>query len=189
MPEGLLSETGLLEGVEETKMETMIGQKVGRWTILGEFRKGRFLYYECRCDCGTLRNVKANSIKSGRSKSCGCLKQERAKDVIAKNSRERLTTNAEFRTNFDAIERTEPYKNNKSGHTGVYWAKQKGIWKAIIYVQKKRIYLGGYHDIRDAIQAREDAEKKYFLPLIEAKKTAEQKGATYENLPVTTLNG
>ena len=152
----------------------MIGQKVGRWTILGELRKGRVLYYECRCDCGTVRNVKANSIRCGRSKSCGCLKQERAKDVIAENSRERLTTNAAFRTNFHAIERTEPYKNNKSGHKGVYWAKQKGIWKAVIYVQKKCIYLGGYHDINDAIQAREDAERKYFLPLIEAKKSAER---------------
>lgn len=50
----------------------MIGQKIGRWTIMGEFRKGRFLYYECRCDCGTVRNVKANSIRCGRSKSCGC---------------------------------------------------------------------------------------------------------------------
>ena len=152
----------------------MIGQTFGRWTILREFRNGRFLYYECRCACGTVREVRANSIRSGRSKSCGCLKQERAKDVIAENSRERLTTNAAYKTNFQAIEREKPYKNNKSGHKGVYWAKQKGIWKAVIYVQKKCIYLGGYHDINDAIQAREDAEQKYFLPLIEAKRAAER---------------
>ena len=151
----------------------MIGQKIGRWTIIGELRKGRFLYYECRCDCGTVREVKANSIRSGKSKSCGCLKQERAKDVIAENSRERLTTNAAFRTNFHAIERTEPYKNNKSGHKGVYWGKHKCVWKALIYVQKKSIYLGSYHDINDAIRAREDAERKYFLPLIEAKRASE----------------
>ena len=56
----------------------------------------------------------------------------------------------------------------------MYWEKQKGIWKAVIYVQKKSIYLGGYHDIKDAIRAREDAEKEYFLPLIEAKRAAEQ---------------
>lgn len=175
LPEGLLSEAGLSAGIEEAKMETMIGQKAGRWTILGEFRKGRFLYYECRCDCGTLRNVKANSIRCGRSKSCGCLRRERALDVISKNSKERIETNAAFRTNFDAIERTEPYKNNKSGHKGVYWEKQKGVWRAIIYVQKKCIYLGSYHDIREAINAREEAEKQYFLPLIEAKRAANRK--------------
>ena len=151
----------------------MIGRKVGRWTILRELRKGRFKYYECRCDCGTVRDVKANSIRSGKSKSCGCLRQERAKDEIVNNSKKRIATNAAYHTNFHAIERTEPYKNNKSGHKGVYWCESKGIWKAVIYVQKKSIYLGGYHDIRDAIQAREDAEKEYFLPLIEAKRAAE----------------
>lgn len=158
----------------------MIGQTIGRWTILDEFRKGRFLYYDCRCECGTERAVKANSIKTGRSRSCGCLKKERAKNVIAENSKERLATTAKYRTNFYSIEKETPYKNNKSGHKGVYWCKSQGIWKAVIYVQKKCIYLGGYHDIRDAIQAREDAEKKYFLPLIEAKRETEQrmKGGT-----------
>lgn len=170
----MLSEAGLPSGIEETKMETMIGQKVGRWTILGELRKGRFLYYECRCDCGTVREVKANSIRCGRSKSCGCLRRERALDIISENSKNRIETNAAYNTNFDAIEREKPYKNNKSGHKGVYWYNSKGIWRAYITVQKKTIYLGGYHDIRDAIQAREDAEKKYFLPLIEARRTAER---------------
>ncbi len=174
LPEGLLSEKGLPSGIEESEMETMIGQKAGRWTILGEFRKGRFLYYECRCDCGTVRNVKAGSIRCGRSKSCGCLRRERALDIIVENSKERIETNAAFRTNFQIIERQNPQKNNKSGHKGVYWEKHKGVWKAIIYVQKKCIYLGSYHDIREAIQAREDAEKKYFLPLIEAKRDKER---------------
>jgi hypothetical protein len=181
MPEGLLSEAGLHSGIEETKMETMIGQKAGRWTILGELRKGRFLYYECRCDCGTVREVKANSIRCGRSRSCGCLRRERALDVISENSKNRIETNAAFRTNFQIIEREKPPKNNKSGHKGVYWEKQKGVLKAIIYVQKRCIYLGSYHDIRDAIQTREDAEKKYFLPLIEAKRGAKMKGATDES--------
>ena len=174
LPEGLLSKAGLPTGDEKEKMETMTGQKIGRWTILGEFRKGRFLYYECRCDCGTVREVKANSIKCGRSKSCGCWRRERAVYEIAKNSEKRIATNAAYNTNFDAIERQEPYKNNKSGHKGVHWCKSQGLWKALIYVQKKSIYLGGYHDINDAIKAREEAEKEYFLPLIEAKRTAER---------------
>lgn len=175
LPKGLLSEKGLFEGIEEAKMETMIGQKIGRWTILGEFRKGRILYYQCRCDCGTVRNVKADSIRYGRSKSCGCLRRERAMDIISKNAKERIETNAAFRTNFHAIERTEPYKNNKSGHKGVYWCNSLGLWRAYINVQKKAIYLGGYHDMKDAIRAREEAEKKYFLPLIEAKRSANRK--------------
>ena len=143
--------------------------RFGRWTILREFRKGRFLYYHCRCDCGTVRDVKANSIRTGRSKSCGCLRRDSAKKVIHRNSKTRIETNAAFNTNFDIIERKVPNKNNKSGHRGIYYEPKKGLWKASIYVQKKCIYLGGYHDIRDAIRAREEAEKQYFLPLIEAK--------------------
>lgn len=45
----------------------------------------------------------------------------------------------------------------------------------MIYVQKKSIYLGGYHDIKDAIEARKEAEEKYFRPLIEAKRKKEEK--------------
>lgn len=175
LPEDLLSQTGLSEGDETAEMETMIGQKVGRWTLLSEYFKNGKKIYWCRCDCGTMREVRANSIRTGKSKSCGCLRRDRALDVIPKNSKKRISTNAAYLTNFCVIEKDKPYKNNKSGHKGVYWAKQKGIWKAVIYVQKRCIYLGGYHDIRDAIKAREDAEKKYFLPLIEAKRAGELK--------------
>ena len=153
----------------------MTGQTFGRWTILGEFREGRKLYYKCRCECGTERAVYASSIRTGRSRSCGCMKADRAKDTIAENSKKNLATNAAFCTNFHSIERKTPYKNNKSGHTGVYWCKTNEIWKAIIYVQKKAIYLGSYHDIGEAIKAREAAEEKYFLPLIEAKHDAEKR--------------
>lgn len=54
----------------------MIGTKVGRWTVLGEVRKNGKLYYECRCDCGTIREVYGRSLKTGVSSSCGCLRDE-----------------------------------------------------------------------------------------------------------------
>lgn len=147
----------------------MIGEKFGRWTVLRELPKSRKRYFECQCDCGIVRAVQEASLKSGASKSCGCLKRDRAKDVICDNSRKRIDTNAKYQTNFDAIERDRPYKNNKSGQTGVHWCKSVSLWRAYIQVQKKSIYLGGYHDINDAIAARKAAEKQYFLPLIAAK--------------------
>jgi hypothetical protein len=60
----------------------------------------------------------------------------------------------------------------------VYWCKSQGVWKAYINVQKKAINLGRYHDISEAIKAREEAEKQYFLPLIEAKRAATQNFST-----------
>ena len=41
-------------------------------------------YYLCRCDCGTEKVVQGNSLRTGRSKSCGCLTGDSA--------RERFTT-------------------------------------------------------------------------------------------------
>jgi hypothetical protein len=80
-----------------------------------------------------------------------------------------LDTVAAWGTNFDIIDNGKIYKNNKSGHKGVIWDKRLCAWKAYIYLRKKFIYLGSYHDIEGAIQAREAAEREYFAPLIEAK--------------------
>lgn len=50
--------------------------RVGRWTVLREVRKNGRLYYECRCDCGTVREIAGYSLKNGDSQSCGCLRRE-----------------------------------------------------------------------------------------------------------------
>lgn len=50
--------------------------RVGRWTVLREVRKNGKRYYECRCDCGTVRDVYARSLEKGMSQSCGCLRGE-----------------------------------------------------------------------------------------------------------------
>lgn len=51
--------------------------------------------------------------------------------------------------------------DNTSGHTGVYWNKISERWCSNITVNSKRISLGYFSDIADAIQARKDAEVKY----------------------------
>ncbi len=52
-------------------------------------------------------------------------------------------------------------KRNTSGTTGVHWCKGDKRWGALISVSCKRIFLGHYKKIDDAIQARGIAEKKY----------------------------
>lgn len=45
------------------------------WTLLGPaptLKDRRYYYY--RCSCGTLRQLPAQTVNSGRSKSCGCKK-------------------------------------------------------------------------------------------------------------------
>ncbi|MDR2536565.1 MAG: hypothetical protein LBD29_11110 [Treponema sp.] len=59
------------------KIENLIGKKYGRWTVMSKAEKGRHIYYECCCDCGAKKKIRASSLISGRSKSCGCLLKER----------------------------------------------------------------------------------------------------------------
>jgi hypothetical protein len=54
------------------------GLRFGRWTVLGYHHttadgKGAWL---CRCDCGTKRPVVGRDVRSGKSRSCGCLNIE-----------------------------------------------------------------------------------------------------------------
>lgn len=57
----------------------LVGKRFGAWTVLkvsGRNSAGG-LIVECRCKCGTVRNVDASNLRSGRSKSCGCMKTEK----------------------------------------------------------------------------------------------------------------
>lgn len=53
--------------------ETKIGDKCGRWTVV-EFkgRVGARYFWLLKCDCGTERVCRADTIRSGKSVSCGC---------------------------------------------------------------------------------------------------------------------
>lgn len=56
----------------------LIGQKFGRLTVLelAPRRKGNTVY-KVRCDCGTEKTVDRHPLLQGKTRSCGCLRQER----------------------------------------------------------------------------------------------------------------
>lgn len=67
----------------------MIGEKYNRWTTISEpYKKDGDKHSRnfvlCRCDCGTIRELRVDQLKSNTSKSCGCWKRE----VAAKHLRE-----------------------------------------------------------------------------------------------------
>lgn len=68
-----------------------IGQKFGRLTvaeiIFKEDANGRgVIYWRCACDCGNVVKIRPQSLKSGNSSSCGCLKREiRSKQMTEQN--------------------------------------------------------------------------------------------------------
>lgn len=52
--------------------------------------------------------------------------------------------------------------NNTSGYTGVWFSNQKKKWVAEIKIEGKKIYLGSFENIADAVNARRKGEEKYF---------------------------
>lgn len=51
--------------------------------------------------------------------------------------------------------------NNKSGYKGVYWFRRDSNWQAQITLNARKIHLGYFEKIEDAINARKQAEKQY----------------------------
>lgn len=52
--------------------------------------------------------------------------------------------------------------NNTSGVTGIIWLKRENKWRAAIKINGKTIIVGEYKKKQDAINARKEAEQKYF---------------------------
>ena len=54
------------------------GQRFGRWIVIKRVEDNHWkqVMYLCRCDCGWQGQVQARSLRSGDSKSCGCLRSE-----------------------------------------------------------------------------------------------------------------
>jgi len=53
-------------------------------------------------------------------------------------------------------------KNNKSGHKGVYFDKANGKWRATISINYKKLHIGYYTSLIEAINARKKAEEYHF---------------------------
>jgi len=51
--------------------------------------------------------------------------------------------------------------DNKSGFTGVHFDKNCKKWRASIVVGKKRVNLGSYESLADAVSARKSANRRY----------------------------
>ena len=55
----------------------MIGKRFSRLLVLEEAGREYSGYlYKCRCDCGAVLTVRGASLRSGNTKSCGCLLRE-----------------------------------------------------------------------------------------------------------------
>ena len=57
----------------------LTGMRFGKLTAVAptQERKGRYLVWQCRCDCGTEVMVSSKNLRNGNTTSCGCEKSRR----------------------------------------------------------------------------------------------------------------
>ncbi len=135
------------------------GQKVKRLTFIKPTngRKNREVIWECKCNCG---NTCYRTISEAKNiGSCGehqgeqGIKNFQKMHYVENTCLERLTNKI--------------YKNNKSGVKGVCWNKRLQKWQVQIRLKNHNYYIGIYSNIEDAIDARKNAEKELFEPILE----------------------
>lgn len=218
----------------------IIGDKYGRLTVLEEvepywnpsrtYKTRKFL---CKCECGNKLEIVMSSLRSGKTKSCGCynrdttIKRNIKMSKYGKYSKNKhfsrwkgmnercyypkhkdyhsyggrgITVCEEWREHpkefIEWVENESNYKkglsldrinndgnyepsncnfstaveqalnrnimsSNTSGYSGVT-KHTNNRWRARINVNKKRISLGVYATKEEAINARKEAETKYF---------------------------
>lgn len=86
----------IIKGVLKLKQENLTGKQFGKLTVLNlsEPIKGKTIW-KCKCECGSIIDVRANSLKRGNTKSCNCLQKEIHLKRITKHN---LTKTKEHRT-------------------------------------------------------------------------------------------
>lgn len=141
-------------------LKDYIGKRFHKLVVIGYAGKCDGMHrWKCRCDCGNETIVGQTLLQTGKTKSCGCLRNVKSSDDF-----ETAIARGFFDgTNIGALEarmNKPPIATNTSGYNGVY-KNANGMWTAQITFKRKTYYLGSYSDIQDAVSARKKGEEMY----------------------------
>lgn len=115
----------------------------------------------CECDCGNVCEIPARQLKRGNNLSCGCGED----DNRAANMRAHFERVHVDGTNLDAISSNRIRPDNASGVRGVSMTKS-GRWRAYIAFKGETRNLGTFDTLEEAADARKDAERELFHPVL-----------------------
>lgn len=61
----------------KSKYDGLKGERFGRITVVSDsIRVNGFRYYDCLCDCGNIKRIRADALTTGVTRSCGCYSNE-----------------------------------------------------------------------------------------------------------------
>ncbi len=141
---------------QQEKFQDLTGMRFGKLTVIsfaGQKRGGASLW-NCRCDCGNETQQFGTNLRRGLVVSCGCVRRESGKRQYKQNIHYVNGTQLEL------VRSKKIWKTNKTGVKGVYQEKRTGKYIASITFQGERKILGRFLTLKEARQAREQAEKE-----------------------------
>ena len=65
------------------KRSVSVGDEFSRWTVLKPAERRNF--WTCKCQCGTVRDVRQYSLYAGLSTGCGCTRQDGVRKAVMKH--------------------------------------------------------------------------------------------------------
>lgn len=63
------------EQTSKRRLKDLTNKTFGKLTVIERdfSKKGHFVYWLCKCECGNIVSVRGNDLKNGKTNSCGCL--------------------------------------------------------------------------------------------------------------------
>lgn len=129
----------------------LTGQTFGKLTVLekGDIRYNSCAYWKCRCECGTIIEVRSTDLKNGHTQSCGCAKYSKGEQKI-KQILEEMNILFECQKQFPTLIYKRPLKfdfylpeyNICLEYQGEqHYTPQQFFGEKNFYIQKKRDLL------------------------------------------------
>ena len=145
------------------KKNQLKGQRFGKLTVIEEDGRGKsgVVLWKCLCDCGNESTVQSDALTRGLIKSCGC-----GISAASSLTARRLVEKNVFEGTHLILLSRKHSSNNSSGIKGVYFRKDRQKWYAKIEFKRKQYNLGTYESLEEAAEARRNAEKELFDPIL-----------------------
>lgn len=109
------------------KLENLEGRVFDRWKVLeqaptrySQSGKTRSIMWWCQCECGTIKSVGARALKTGMSKSCGCLQKERVSEALTDDLTDR------YFGYLHVLHRNGSYRSKSGAKSGV-----RAVWHCV----------------------------------------------------------
>jgi len=146
-------DTGIIIWKKTTNQRIKVGEEAGCLNVMTKnlvYRRIKFNYF----------NYKAHRLAYYMYH--GIDPRNNDIDHEDRNGLNNKINNLRLATRSDNCKNRSIAENNTSGVTGVTWNKKRRKWATQIKMNGKQKYLGYFVNKEDAIQARKEAEKKYF---------------------------